>query len=396
MKEVSLLELLMMEDEALFNTLLSFLTNYYKDVVYFRGEEVLESFLYAVGSPVMLVAHVDTVFDRPPREHEIKTRGGILTAEEVGLGADDRAGVYAILELVKRGHKPTILFTGGEEVGGLGAHSASIHLMPSHVAYIVELDRRGEKDAVFYGCANEEFRRFVLSFGFVEALGSFSDISILCPAWGVAGVNVSVGYYGAHTKEEMMFLPYLERAMKRLEKMLLAEAKFYEYQAPRRRYKKKRGFFVKGEKAGDVRVRRATLDDRNVIIELNAHQKSKYSTRFVEGQIREFPTLVAEFGDEVVAYLMIRPIDGRYFIYSLVVLPRHRGRGVGCTIYMKAIEECLDLGIETVFATVRESNVASLRMHEKLGLVPDRVIQEYYKDGEAGHRFIIDTARMLS
>ena len=55
-----------------------------------------------------------------------------------------------------------------------------IHQVPQPFAdmkYIIQLDRRGTSDCVFYNCANEAFIEYVEKFGFIENFGSFSDIS---------------------------------------------------------------------------------------------------------------------------------------------------------------------------------------------------------------------------
>ena len=76
-------------------------------------------YLYAtkeVRLPLLLVAHTDTVHDHPPKEIYYDELDDVFMANE-GLGADDRAGVYAIMELVKK-HKCDVLFTSFEERGG--------------------------------------------------------------------------------------------------------------------------------------------------------------------------------------------------------------------------------------------------------------------------------------
>ena len=60
--------------------------------------------------------------------------------------------------------KPWLLFCCDEEVGGLGAKAFCIayqqHLLPNELdglKFIIELDRKGKHDAVFYRCANPDF-----------------------------------------------------------------------------------------------------------------------------------------------------------------------------------------------------------------------------------------------
>lgn len=87
---------------------------------------------------------------------------------------------------------------------------------------IFQLDRRGSEDCVFYDCDNPDFVKYIESFGFVEAYGTFSDISVIAPEWEVAAVNLSVGYYNEHTNHEYLRLDELETTIERVEKMLAA------------------------------------------------------------------------------------------------------------------------------------------------------------------------------
>lgn len=193
----------------------------------YRQLERGSDFLYAPGQvPVLLVAHVDTVHVRPPEDIYHDAKAGVLWSPD-GLGADDRAGVLGILHLLRLGHRPHVLFTDGEERGGTGAHEAAKALHPD-VRYVVELDRRNGREAVFYGCENKKFRKYVTAFGYKQSEGTFTDISILCPAWGIAGVNVSCGYYNAHTTTEYLKLPELEDSVRRVAAMLknVPKAKF--------------------------------------------------------------------------------------------------------------------------------------------------------------------------
>lgn len=177
--------------------------------------------MYAPGEiPILLVAHVDTVLRRqPPREH-IVIQDGVVSALYGGLGADDRAGVDAILEILLRGKRPHVLFLDGEERGGIGASSCAMEMEKPDVRYAIQLDRRGSEDCVFYDLEFPEFENYVESFGFKKSYGTFTDISILCPAFGFAGVNLSIGYMGEHTQTERLVLEFWLKTVERVCKML--------------------------------------------------------------------------------------------------------------------------------------------------------------------------------
>lgn len=184
-----------------------------------------KEYLYAVGDiPIALVAHMDTVFKSPPQHIYYDENQGVIWSPE-GLGADDRAGVFMILKILQTELRPTIIFTTDEEIGAVGAEKM-VKSAPhpfSELRYIVQLDRRGTADCVFYDCNNVDFIRYVESFGFIENFGSFSDISEICPAWGIAGVNLSVGYEDEHTVSETFHIKPWFATLRKVQKMLQEE-----------------------------------------------------------------------------------------------------------------------------------------------------------------------------
>ena len=182
--------------------------------------------------PIGLVAHMDTVFPIPADEVFYDREKNVMWSPE-GLGADDRAGVFIILQIIRKGLRPHIILTTDEEIGCVGA-SAVIEDYPNHpfkeLNYLIQLDRRGSNDCVFYDCDNRDFVKYIESFGFVETIGTFSDISIICPDWQVAGVNLSVGYRDEHSTSEILYIQSLKRTLNRTIKMLLdKKSKAYEF-----------------------------------------------------------------------------------------------------------------------------------------------------------------------
>ena len=176
-----------------------------------------DGFLFAQGDlPIALVAHMDTVFSPPT---SLKFTKNSVTSP-TGLGADDRAGIYGILEMVRRGYRPTIILLEDEEIGGIGAYKFIDQDITLDVRYMIELDRQGQDDAVFYDCDNIEFTNYICEFGFKKATGSFSDISIIAPHYGVGAVNLSIGYYSQHTINEILIFSFLTETLDKVELML--------------------------------------------------------------------------------------------------------------------------------------------------------------------------------
>lgn len=187
-----------------------------------------KGFLYAQGViPVLLIAHLDTVHNSNVKTICRSDCGDILMSPQ-GIGGDDRAGVYMILEILKT-HKCHVLFCEDEECGAVGAHMFVCSGIRPDVNYIIELDRKGATDAVFYECDNDGFSKFILSFGFVEADGSFSDISVLAPALKIAAVNLSAGYFNAHTIGESIDLSIVRTNIEKIRNMLDTPSPFFKY-----------------------------------------------------------------------------------------------------------------------------------------------------------------------
>ena len=189
-------------------------------------------------APVLLVAHLDTVHKSPVRQICKTSNGNILMSPQ-GIGGDDRCGVYALVTAHARSEKkPWLLFTCNEEVGGIGAstfckdyRAGAFSKELDTMKLLVEIDRKGRTDAVYYECDNPDFEEYINSKGFVTQHGSFSDISYLAPELGVAAVNLSSGYYNAHTQHEYINRKHLNETVRKVVEIITdaAQADFPAY-----------------------------------------------------------------------------------------------------------------------------------------------------------------------
>lgn len=192
------------------------LTDFFTD----KGEAVFykdNAFLYVPGvAPCMLIAHLDTVHRfLPEKIVSVRKKGDIFFYSPQGIGGDDRCGVFALWYIYNHINlRPHLLFLCDEEKGGIGAQEyiesicddmCSDNMYDVYIPdikYMIELDRQGKTDAVFYGDRNEMFQKFICKYGYKKAIGSFSDISYIAPFFGISAVNLSIGYYNAHTLNE--------------------------------------------------------------------------------------------------------------------------------------------------------------------------------------------------
>lgn len=203
------------------------LKKYLINFLYAEQYQVINSknFIMAEGDiPICLIAHLDTVFKRTPNMNNFfyDSDKDVLWSPG-GSGFDDRVGVYCILQILKKGYKPHIIFTDGEEIGGIGAEELINHYQnpPFDCKALIELDRANSNDAVFYNCDNLEFEKYIEKFGFKIDIGSFTDISIIAPVWKIAAVNCSVGYYLEHSVAEYLKCNETDATINRIVKILL-------------------------------------------------------------------------------------------------------------------------------------------------------------------------------
>ena len=174
-----------------------------------------KNYTYAKGEiPILLVAHCDTVHKQRPKT--------IL---------DDRCGVIAIYEIIKK-YKPYILFTQDEEIGGVGAKAFCEQQILDKIKFAIEIDRRGNNQAVFYDCGNEDLQDYICNkYGFDLKYGSFTDVCFIGETFDVGIVNLSAGYYNEHQEIEYICFKDLYNTIKKVEKILEENIdKYFDYQ----------------------------------------------------------------------------------------------------------------------------------------------------------------------
>lgn len=196
-----------------------------------------DGFLFAKGNvDILLTAHLDTTptvggNKRIPPQVINTTKGVVMSPQ--GIGGDDRCGVYMILEIVRE-TKCAVLFCEDEEIGCIGSEKLckTKHIDEiKDMRYLVELDRRGKQDLVFYSCDNPDFEKWLLDNlpDYKTNWGSCSDISELMPASGVAGVNISCGYYGEHTLGEKIVLSEMMHTLDSVKSLVKLDSPKFEY-----------------------------------------------------------------------------------------------------------------------------------------------------------------------
>lgn len=184
---------------------------------------------------VLLSAHMDTVAREQPNPTWRKNKTEIYTTSNSALGGDDKCGIAAHLAVIREMNRGTtftgtlkVCFSREEEIGCVGAANA-VKLTPEWFKDInacIVIDRRGGEDIVTscgyyeqfcsdeYGKFWEEMgKKMDQSFHPKVTAGSISDTMIFSEL-GINGVNLSAGYYNAHSKDEYIKIDELKRTVK--------------------------------------------------------------------------------------------------------------------------------------------------------------------------------------
>jgi len=218
-------EILVMDERRLLNIAIGMLDYY--------GYEVMMGSDFTIGyredAQLCFVAHVDKVGGIP----QVKKSGIFLySANGEPLGGDDRAGVWIMFELIRKKSPAMFIFTNGEECGGIGAKEI-INTIPQEIfkdiSLMIELDRQGSLEYVYYHSIPKEVKKYIESFGFKEDFGTFSDISILSPYYKIPAVNLSVGYSHQHSRYEYLNIPVMKDTLSRCKKMIKKPLPKVEY-----------------------------------------------------------------------------------------------------------------------------------------------------------------------
>jgi len=163
--------------------------------------------------------HLDTVHNKDTRHQlaVVKDTCTIFNHDGGVLGADDGAGVWIMLMLIKYNVPGQYIFHVGEEMGGIGS-DAIAEFNPElleDIDMILAFDRKGTKDIITSQmtgvCCSQEWAYALakqLDMGHSPATGSFTDTANyvhLVPECS----NISIGYYEEHSKFEHLNVEYL-------------------------------------------------------------------------------------------------------------------------------------------------------------------------------------------
>ena len=169
-----------------------------------------------------IVAHTDTVHDIHKEFHVLEVKGKLIAINEqmerVGVGGDDKVGIFVALEMLRNTDICKAAFFRDEEVGCRGSREADMKFF-DNVTLALQCDRQGYDDFVneIYSTTlyDESFGNAISAilsdYGKFESDGGLTDVYQLAEnGLGVACANMSCGYYDPHTDNEYIIIDEVE------------------------------------------------------------------------------------------------------------------------------------------------------------------------------------------
>lgn len=191
------------------------------------------------GATILLSAHMDTVRG-VQADRKILESNGVFTSDKGALGADDRAGIAIIMEVLRNVEKLSfegtikVAFSREEEIGCVGVKKIDPRWYED-VDLAIVVDRRGNRDIVT-GCYSAFCSDAVGKF-FEEASamqdmnwkaceGGISDATVFS-AEGIHSVNLSAGYMNEHTEREFVVFEDMKDTVRLMLQALAIVNNFY-------------------------------------------------------------------------------------------------------------------------------------------------------------------------
>ena len=205
---------------------------------------------------ILLSAHMD-VFDEFSPGAPIVKQENILHRPGNVLGADDRAGIVLILDVLRYfsefndGYSIKYLFTTSEEHAPHGVENVDPKFFED-IEFALSLDRKGCKDIVYkHGSieySSPEFAEkisrvskylFGIDDAFSPCEGGVSDLRFWSEL-GIESVNLSIGYSDQHTHKESLNLSCWNRTYELVLRIIESEYELFSYNLFQQKMKKRK------------------------------------------------------------------------------------------------------------------------------------------------------------
>lgn len=196
-------------------------------------------------SKVVLSSHLDMVHTGKDLKYVINSNGCLFGVDKdfspTSLGADDKNGLWCIIQASKHKSKPHIVLFDKEECGRVGSQACNREWFEDKDCCIV-IDRKGERQIIAGGIRGEYTSLLGPMFKQINPDWKFES-GMSCDADSIKDIidviNISCGYYEAHTRDEYTILSELEETLSAILKFLDVDTSYLPWDAIKEYHKYK-------------------------------------------------------------------------------------------------------------------------------------------------------------
>lgn len=170
-----------------------------------------------------VVAHMDTVHKIYNGFKIYEAKGNLFAYDtdlmrQVGIGGDDKVGVFIALEMLREFDNIKIAFFSQEEIGCVGSGKAKMEFF-DNCSFALQCDRNGNDDFIQNSYSVDllgpaflaHIKPFLDYYGYSETEGSLTDVVTLKEnGLEIPCANMSCGYYDPHTAQEYVNIKDVE------------------------------------------------------------------------------------------------------------------------------------------------------------------------------------------
>lgn len=162
------------------------------------------------------------------------------TGKQCGLGLDDTFGIYICLHCLFCLTDVKVCLTTQEEMGCVGAELAALNIdFFDNCRFLLQADRMGGQDLITHtngiDITSDEFLKdidpLLEKYKYKEARGTMTDVGTLKENINLSAVNISCGYYCAHTHKEYGNLTELQNCLNFILDIIRLNNKVYKHTA---------------------------------------------------------------------------------------------------------------------------------------------------------------------
>ena len=162
-----------------------------------------------------IVAHMDTVHEIEKDLVVVEISGNLtgfnpITMSQIGIGGDDKVGIYIALEVLEKTDNIKAVFFRDEEIGCEGSGEADIPFFHD-CSFVLQCDRKGNKDFISnigsVDLSSDSFKQrikeIMKNYNYKFAEGMMTDVLVLKEnGLPCSCANISCGYYNPHNYDE--------------------------------------------------------------------------------------------------------------------------------------------------------------------------------------------------